>query len=33
MARNYDTESDEEEPDFFEEYEQAIKDRVKSQKS
>jgi len=32
MARNYDTESDEEEPDFFEEYEQALKARVKSLK-
>ena len=32
MARNYDTESDEEEPDFFEEYDEAIKARVKSLK-
>lgn len=32
MARNYDTETDDEETDFFEEYEQAIKDRVKSLK-
>jgi len=32
MARNYDTETDDEEIDFFEEYEQAIKDRVKSLK-
>ena len=32
MARNYDTESDEDEPDFFEEYEEALKARVKSLK-
>jgi hypothetical protein len=32
MARNYDTETDDEETNFFEEYEQAIKDRVKSLK-
>ena len=32
MSRNYDTESDEEEPDFFEEYDEAIKARVKSLK-
>ena len=32
MARNYDTESDEDEPDFFEEYDEAIKARVKSLK-
>jgi len=32
MARNYDTETDEDEPDFFEEYDEAIKARVKSLK-
>jgi len=32
MARNYDTESDEEEPGFFEEYDEAIEARVKSLK-
>jgi superfamily I DNA and/or RNA helicase len=32
MARNYDTETDEEETDFFEEYDEAIKARVKSLK-
>ena len=32
MARNYESGSDDDEPDFFEEYEEALKARVKSLK-